>query len=90
MSTTRLAYAESYAIKAECGGGYRGAAKNMLTGEIQKGDRRDTIEEARNDAKQFVWIWADGRNMVTGTFKSPKGSWKMNYFIRTDEVTENV
>lgn len=85
--TTRLAYAEAYPIKAEMGGGFRGAAKNMLTGEILRGERRDTVEQARNDAKRFVWQFADGRNMVTGTFgHHAKGTWRCNYFIRTDEV----
>jgi hypothetical protein len=85
--TTRLSYAEAYPVKAECGGGFRGTAKNILTGEILRGENRDTIEQARNDAKRFVFQFADGRNMVTGIFKSPKGWWKCNYFIRTDEAS---
>lgn len=84
--TILLSHAQAYALKAECGGGFRGAAKNMLTGEVLRGERRDTIEAARNDAKRFVWQFASGRNMVTGTYKSPRGSWKCNYFIRSDEV----
>ena len=84
--TTRLAYAEAYAVKAEAGGGFRGAAKNCLSGEILRGPNRETVEIARNDAKRFVFQFADGRNMITGTFKSPKGLWRCNYFIRTDET----
>jgi hypothetical protein len=76
LANIRLAYAEAYAIKQEAGGGYRGVAQNKLTGEVLRGEQRDTIEAARNDAKRIVWAWADGRNMVTGTYKSPKGSWK--------------
>lgn len=86
--TVRLAYAEAYTIKQEFGGGYRAYAKNMLTGEIKKGDRRDTIEQARNDAKKYVFEFANGRNMTTGTYKSPRGSWRCNYFIRADEAGE--
>ena len=86
IGTVQLAYAEAYTIKAEMGGGFRGVAQNKLTGEILKGERRDVIEQARNDAKKFVWQFADGRNMHTGTYKSPKGLWRMNYFIRSDEA----
>ena len=39
--TTRLAFAQAYAVKAEFGGGFRGAAKNVLTGEILKGENRE-------------------------------------------------
>lgn len=85
LPNVRLAYAEAYAVK---GGGYRGVAKNMLTEDIQRGELRNSLEEARNDAKRFVWAFAAGRNMVTGTYRSPKGQWKMNYFIRADEATE--
>ena len=84
--TTQLAHAQAYKVKEEFGGGYRGAAINKLTGEIIRGETRETIEQARNDAKTFVWQFAAGRNMVTGTFKSPHGEWKCNYFIRTDEA----
>jgi hypothetical protein len=85
-STIQLAYAEAYEIKASMGGGFRGVAKNKITGEICKGERRDTIKAARNDAKTFVFKFADGRKMTTGTYKNSKGSWKCNYFIRSDEV----
>jgi hypothetical protein len=86
LANVQLSYAEAYEIKAECGGGFRGVAKNMLTGEVRRGDRRDTIEQARNDAKTFVFEFAAGRNMATGTFRNPKGLWRCNYFIRSDEV----
>lgn len=87
MGLTQLAYAEAYPIKVELGGGFRGVAQNKLTKAIAKGDRRDTIEEARNDAKRFVWAWAAGRNMATGTYPNKAGvSWRTNYFIRSDEV----
>jgi hypothetical protein len=86
LPNVRLAYAEAYAVKADCGGGFRGVAKNILTGNIMRGENRETLEQARNDAKRFVFQFADGRNMVTGTYKSPKGAWKCNYFIRGDEV----
>ncbi len=84
--TVRLAFAEAYKIKAECGGGFRGLAQNMITKEVAKGVARETLEEARNDAKAFVWAWAADRNMTTGTYRNPKGSWKMNYYIRADEA----
>ena len=83
MTTTHLAYAEAYGLKA---GGFRGAAKNKITGEIMRGEIRDTIEAARNDAKRFVFQFADGRNMITATYQSPRGLWKCNYFIRSDEA----
>jgi hypothetical protein len=88
MPTVRLAYAEAYERKTELGGGFRGAAINSLTGEKYQSEVRQTIEEARNDAKKAVWAWADGRNMVTGTYRNRRNTWRMNYFIRCDEVTE--
>jgi hypothetical protein len=65
--TTRLAYAEAYALKD---GGYRGVAKNMLSGEIARGEVRDNIVSARNDAKRFVFAWAGEHNMTTGTYNT--------------------
>ena len=84
MPTTHLAYAGAYKIKDS---GFRGIALNKLTKEIARGEVRETIEQARNDAKTFVWAWAKGRNMATGTLRNTPGlQWRMNYFIRTDEV----
>jgi hypothetical protein len=83
-----LSYAIAYGLKADVGGGFRGAAKNIITGEVLRGEVRETIEEARNDAKRFVWQFANGRGMSTGTYKSRKGSWKCNYYIRADEAQE--
>jgi hypothetical protein len=86
MSVVNLAYAEAYPTKT---GGFRGVAKNYLTGEIAKGELRNSLEEARVDAKKFVFAWANGRNMGTGSYRSLKGQWRMNYFIRADEVDLN-
>jgi hypothetical protein len=83
VSTVHLAYAEAYELKA---GGFRGVAKNMLTGEIARGEVQPTIEQARNDAKRFVFAWAADRNMITGTYRNPRNRWQMNYFIRSDEI----
>lgn len=78
-----LAYATAYELEA---GGFRGVVKNMRNGEIQRGDVRSTMDEARNDAKAFVWKLADGRNMATGSYPHSKTRWRMNYYIRSDEV----
>lgn len=86
LTNVRLAYAEAYQRKADLGGGFRGVAKNKLTGEIFRGETRDTLEAAKNDAKRVVFAWADDRNMVTGTYKSPRNNWRMNYYIRADEA----
>jgi hypothetical protein len=88
MSTTQLAYAEAYQLNTKAGGGFRGVAQNKLTGKIYRGERRETIEDARNDAKRAVFAWADNRNMTTGTYRNKPGlNWRMNYFIRIDELT---
>jgi hypothetical protein len=80
----QLAYAEAYALKA---GGYRGVAQNKLTKEIARGEVREDIATARNDAKRFVFAWAGDRNMTTGTYNTrSRESWKCNYFIRSDEA----
>lgn len=72
------------------GGGFRGVALNSLTQEQFRGDVRSTLDDARNDAKRAVWAWADGRGMVTGTYRNKPGkNWRMNFFIRSDEVASN-
>jgi hypothetical protein len=83
VTTIRLAYAEAYAIKDS---GYRGVAKNMLTNEIARGEVRSGLAQAREDAKRFVWAWADGRNMATGSYRHSHARWRMNYFVRSDEA----
>jgi hypothetical protein len=89
MPTTHLASAEAYKIKESAGGGFRGVARNKLSGATYRGEVRDSLEAARNDAKRAVWTWADGRNMNTGTFRNtPRVNWRMNFFIRTDEVAD--
>jgi hypothetical protein len=79
-------YAEAYAIKESSGGGFRGVAVNKLTKEQKKGERRESIEQARHDAKTFVFEFAAGRNMTTGAYKGSRTNWKYNYFIRSDEA----
>jgi hypothetical protein len=84
--TTRLAHAQAYTIKESLGGGFRGVAQNLLTGEVLKSEVCATLHEAKNAAKGYVFGWAAGRNWVTGSYPYSRDQWKMNYFIRTDEV----
>ena len=85
--TTQLAYAEAYRIKESLGGGFRGACHNVITKEVKKGEVRETLEQAKFDAKTFVFEFAAGRNMTSAPYHGiPRKLWKCNYFIRSDEV----
>ena len=83
VGLVQLAYAEAYELKA---GGFRGAVKNKLTGEITKTEVFDTLEHAREAARKIVFDIVGDRNMAAGHYRSPRGEWRCNYFIRSDEV----
>lgn len=62
--TKQIAYGEVYELKA---GGFRGAAKNKLTGEIVRGEVRPTLAEARNDVRNFFWSLLGDDQMKAAT-----------------------
>jgi hypothetical protein len=71
-----IAYAEAYELKD---GGFRGVAKNKDTGEIKRGEVRKTLEEARNDAKNFAAQLIGNTPVRTGPV-SKKNNWRCWYY----------
>jgi hypothetical protein len=79
MSGNRI-YVEAYELKA---GGFRGVAKDCRTGEIQRGDVRPTLDEARNDAKRFAEKMLGGLPYAGGSYRNTRHNWKFNYWTHT-------
>lgn len=74
-----VAIAEAYELKDDLGGGFRGVAKHKGTGEIMKGDVRRSLDEARNDAKNFIAKMLKGVPVSAAPISS-KNNWRCNYW----------
>lgn len=78
MTGTILVTAQAYAIKAERGGGFRGIARAGAT--EKRGERRDSFEEAKNDAKRFALELLAGRRCRCG-YVWRRQFWLCNYWM---------
>lgn len=77
-----LASARAYQRKAELGGGYRGVAFLTATKERRQGEVRQTLAEARNDAKRHVYEMLGARrySMTRPGYIWGRSSWACNYW----------
>ena len=74
----RRIFAEAYELKD---GGFRGLAKDFRTNTVQRGEVRPTLNEAKRDAHNFAVAMLAGRPYASGTYRSPRNAWKMNYWV---------
>jgi hypothetical protein len=88
--TENRVYAEAYELKAEAGGGFRGVAKNCTTGQIYRGERRETINQARQDAHSAAIELLAGVPYRSGSYRNRRNNWKMNYWFAADAVFGEV
>lgn len=77
-----LASARAYQRKAELGGGYRGVAFMPSTKERRQGEVRETLAQARNDAKRHVYEMLGPQRYARTRpgYCWGKHSWSCNYF----------
>ena len=80
-------YAEAYELKV---GGYRGVALEKQTGEKKRGEVRQTLEEAKNDAKRFAGELLKGRAYKSGTYPSSKSRWRNNYWFAMEAAKDTL
>ena len=72
-------------MKAEFGGGFRGVAKNKISGEIFHSKICETLDAARYAAKAWVFAQAGERNILAAPVYKKK-DWRCFYSIRSDET----
>lgn len=82
QASSILAVARAYERKAELGGGFRGVAFNPKTKERRESDVRETLQQARNDAKRMVhdMLGAETYSKTRPGYIWRKSSWHCNYF----------
>ena len=78
----RRIYAEAYELKA---GGFRGVAAEFadkaVVGDVQRGEVRPTLQEARNDAIAAAKRILAGRPFAGGHYRNTRSSWRYNYWL---------
>lgn len=77
-----LATARAYQRRADLGGGFRGLAILAATKERREGDVRQTLAEARNDAKRHAYnmLGAARYSRTRPGYIYGRTSWACNYF----------
>jgi hypothetical protein len=79
MEISNAIYAEAYELKI---GGFRGVATDRRTGEVRKGEVRETIEQARHDAHSFALAFLASTPYQPGTYRNRPNRWRMNFWLR--------
>jgi hypothetical protein len=78
MEMSVAIFAMAYELKD---GGFRAVVKNNQTGEVQRGEIRESLASAKLDAQQFAFNFLAGRPYRAGAYRNPRNAWKMNYWM---------
>ena len=76
----KIATARAYERKAELGGGFRGVAVRLADKKRLQGEIRDTLSDAREEAKSLVFTLIDRRYVAPGYGPWSPTNWYCNYF----------